>query len=51
MNNHQIDYRFRILVLGKVLADAMAHLAVKLTNTLTTASVWKIFTRQRRLQC
>ena len=29
MNKHQIDYRFRILVLGKVRAVAMAHLAVK----------------------
>ena len=51
MNNHQTDCRFRILVLGKVRADAIVHLAVKLTSTITTAPVWKIFTYQRRLQC
>jgi hypothetical protein len=28
MNNHQVDRRFRILVLGKVSADAMARLGV-----------------------
>ena len=30
MNNHQLDCRFRILVLGKVSADTMARLRVKL---------------------
>ena len=30
MNNHQVGYRFRILVLGKVSADAMARLRVNL---------------------
>ena len=51
MNNHRIDCRFRILVLGKVRTHAMAHLAVNLTSTITTASVWKVFTHQHRLRC
>ena len=51
INNHQIYCRFRILVVGKVRADGMAHFAIKLTPTIITASVWKIFTHQRRLQC
>ena len=34
MNDHQMGCRFRILVLGKVSADAMVRLGFKLTSTI-----------------